>query len=398
MPKLTKRTIDALATPARDLTVFDRDLPGFGLRLKPSGSRSFLVQYRNRGGRTRRLTLGPYGRLTAEEARAMAKKLLAAVDRGEDPSEQRFASLHAPTLEDFAARYMTEYAEKKTRPSSVAENRKLLTKHILPAFGKRKMADISRAEVARFHGSLAATPYQANHALALLSAMFNLAERWGVRADASNPCRHVPRYPERQRHRFLSGEELARLGAVLAEEERQGLAVPVAAVRLLILTGCRLGEILHLSWAEVDFEHHCLRLKDSKTGPKVVPLGAAALELLAAQPRQPDNPYVLPGRWAGGSRNTLHSAWQRIRRLADLPDVRLHDLRHTWASSGVSAGHSLPVLGAILGHRKPATTARYAHLADHPLRAAADQIAGDIAAALNGRPQGGGEVIAFRKP
>ncbi|HVT59306.1 MAG TPA: tyrosine-type recombinase/integrase [Thermoanaerobaculia bacterium] len=397
MPKLTKRTIEALATPTRDLTIFDRDLPGFGLRLKPSGSRSFLVQYRNRAGRTRRLTLGAYGRLTADEARAMAKQLLAAVERGEDPSEQRFASLRAPTLEEFAARYLADYAETKKKPSSVAEDRKLLGV-ILPVFGKRKMADISRAEVARFHGSLAATPYQANHALALLSAMFNLAERWGVRPDASNPCRHVPRYPERQRHRFLSGEELARLGAVLAEEERQGLAVPVVAVRLLILTGCRLSEILHLAWAEVDFEHHCLRLKDSKTGPKVVPLGAAALELLAALSRLPDNPYILPGRWAGGSRNTLHSAWQRIRKLADLADVRLHDLRHTWASSGVSAGHSLPVLGAILGHRKPATTARYAHLADHPLRAAADQIAGDIAAALNGRPPGGGEVIAFRKP
>jgi integrase len=395
VPKLTKRGIEALGTPARDLTVFDDDLAGFGLRLKPSGSRSYLIQYRNRGGRTRRLTLGPYGRLTPQEARDLAVQLLAAVDRGEDPSEQRFAALRAPTLEEFAERYLAEHAATKKKPSSVTADRKLLRRFILPAFGKRKMGDISRAEVARLHASLASTPYQANRVLALLSWMFNLAERWGLRPEASNPCRHVARYRENQRHRFLSGEELARLGGVLANAERQGLAVPVAAVRLLMLTGCRLGEVLHLRWSEVDVEHRCLRLTDSKTGPKVVPLGAAALELLASLPRQPDNPYVLPGRRSGGPRNTLQSAWQHLRRLADLPEVRLHDLRHTFASRGVAAGHGLPVLGAILGHHKPATTARYAHLADDPLRAAADDIAGEIAAALNGRP--GGEVIAFRK-
>jgi integrase len=382
VPKLTKRAIEALGIPARDVTIFDDDLAGFGLRLKPTGSRSFLIQYRNRGGRTRRLTIGAYGRLTPQQARAMAVQLLAAVDRGEDPSEQRFASLHAPTLEEFAARYIEDHAEKKKKASSVGEDRKLLRRYLLPAFGKRKMADISRAEVARLHGGLAATPYQANRVLALLSWMFNLAERWGVRPDGSNPCRHVPRFREHQRHRFLSDDELARLGATLTEAEQQGLAVPVAAVRLLLLTGCRLSEILRLSWAEVDFDHHFLRLKDSKTGPKVVPLGAAALALLSTLPRLPDNPFVLPGHRLGAHRGTLQSAWQHLRRLADLPDVRLHDLRHSWASMGVSAGHGLPVLGAILGHQKPATTARYAHLADHPLRAAADHIAGEMAAAL----------------
>jgi integrase len=284
----------------------------------------------------------------------------------------------------------------KKKPRSVAGDRRMLRDLILPKLGKRKVEDVTRSEISRLHASLQKTPYQANRVLALLSKMFSLAERWGVRPDHSNPCRHVQKFRERKRTRFLSGEELARLGAELAASEGRGLALPVAAFRLLVLTGCRRGEILALRWSEVDLERGCLQLTDSKTGPKVVPLGAAAVALLAALPRDGGNPYVLPGEKPGTHLTDIGKAWQRLRRRAGLRDVRLHDLRHSFASVGAAAGLGLPILGAILGHQQPSTTARYAHLADDPLRAAADRISAEIAAALGGQP--GGEVIPFKKP
>ncbi len=230
-------------------------------------------------------------------------------------------------------------------------------------------------------------PIQANRTLALLSKMFGLAERWGLRPPGSNPCRGIDRFPEKRRERFLSGGEIARLGAVLEEEEPHETFV-VLAIRLLLLTGARRDEVLTLRWADVDFERSALRLPDSKTGAKVIPLGPAALALLAMAPRLEGNPYVIPGRRVGGRLVGLQRPWARIRERAGLGDVRLHDLRHSFASVGAAAGLGLPILGAILGHRNHATTARYAHLDDDPRRTAATRISDEIAAALSGRAAG----------
>ena len=386
MPKLTKKLVDSLKTTGRDHNVFDSELPGFGIRIKPSGAKSYFIQYRNRAGRTRKLTLGRHGILTPAEGRAMARDKLAEIRKGADPSEDRQTTLRAPTLREFADRYLSEHAEAKKRPRSVAEDRRMLQSFILPGLGKRKLADISRGDVQQLHHELKATPYQANRVLALLSKMLNLAEKWGVRPDGSNPCRHVERYREQRRERFLSAAELARLGEVLAEAEADGSEPlgAVAAIRLLILTGCRRNEILELQWEQVDFERGLLWFEESKTGRKVVPLGAAALELLSTLPRLDGNPYVIFGGKDGGRLVDLHWPWARMRKRAGLEDVRLHDLRHSFASVGASAGLSLPIIGKLLGHTQAATTQRYAHLAADPVKQAADRISSEIAAAMNG--------------
>ena len=280
---------------------------------------------------------------------------------------------------------MQEHAQAKKKPLSIREDRRLLERVILPELGARKLGDIQREDVARLHHDLRKTPYQANRALALLSRMFNLAEAWGLRPDHSNPCRHVTKFKEKRRERWLDQEELGRLGAVLTELEQSHSETlsAIYAVRLLILTGARVSEILALKWAHIDWEQRSLRLPDSKTGAKTIYLSAPAIDTLSAIPRAEGNEHVIVGGREGAALADLEKPWQRIRIAAGLADVRLHDLRHSFASHAVRDGWSLPMIGGLLGHRETATTARYAHLAVGPLRQANDAIGDGIAAALN---------------
>lgn len=380
--KVTKRTVDAVVVPAEgEVNIWDSEVPGFSLRVRSTGSKTYVVEYRNSAQRKRRVTLGRHGRLTVEQARDLARQVLAAVACGEDPAEERQERLSAPTFDDLASRYLEQHAGPKKKASSTAADARVLRLYVLPSFGHRKVAEIGLKDIAKLHNAMRSKPIQANRTLSLLSKMFTLAERWGLRLPNSNPCRGIDRYPEKRRERFLSGAELARLGEVLDEEQHQEPFL-VLAIRLLLLTGARRDEVLTLRWSQVDFERSCLRLPDSKTGAKVIPLGPTALELLATAPRLEGNPFVIPGRRAGGRLVGVHRPWVRIREKAGLGDVRLHDLRHSFASVGAGAGLGLPVLGAILGHHHPATTARYAHLADDPRREAAARISDEIAAAL----------------
>ena len=389
--KLTKRVVDAATYQGScndgawtRYVLWDDDLHGFGLRVYPSGRKVFVLSYRAKGQK-RLATIGPYGVLTVDEARQKASRLLYAVGEGADPVEEKREYRREPTLTEFAARYLEQHGPKK-KASSLLSDRRLLDRHILPRLGQRKVRDLDRVDVTRLHHEMRATPILANRALALVSKMMNLAEAWGVRPDGTNPVRHVDRYAERPKERYLSPAELTRLGEALRAVEATGEEHPSAllAIRLLALTGARRNEILELMWSSVDFDRAELVLADSKTGPKRIPLPTAALKLLKEAPRVTGNPYVCPGERDGGHFIGLQRPWDRIRTLAGLAGVRLHDLRHTHAATGVSAGLALPLVGKLLGHTHAATTQRYAHLRDDPVRAAAERVAGEIGASLDG--------------
>jgi integrase len=395
--KITKRLLDSLQPPASgEVKVWDTELRGFVVRVRASGRRWFAVEWM-RERRTRRLSLGEFGPVTVEQARERARDLLGRVAHGEDPATERADERTAPTVADLARRYLEEHAGPKKKPASIEADERMLRLYVLPALRRRKVAAVGLKEISDLHHSLKAKPVQANRVLALVSKMLNLAETWGLRPLHSNPCPRIARYRESKRERFLSGAELRRLGEALSAVERDRSEDPAAvlAIRLLLLTGARRDEILDLRWEDVDLATGTLNLPDSKTGKKSIPLGPAAAEVLAAAPRLEGSRYVIPGRRLEGRFVGLQRPWARIRERAGLEGVRLHDLRHSFASVGVAANLGLPVLGAILGHRHPATTARYAHLDDDPRRAAAARISGEIAAALNGRPAA--EVIPFKK-
>jgi integrase len=384
--KLTKRTVESLKARKKDYIVFDEELPGFGVRVMPSGKRFFLIQYR-RHGRTRRVMIGHFGPVTAENARRAATRMLGQVRGGDgDPAALRDAERRSTTVKEFGQRFLTEHVAVRCKPSTQYEYRRAVELVITPFFGLQRVRSITTADVAELHGSLAHTPYKANRVLGVLSKMMNLSELWGLRDRHTNPCEDIQKYPERKRERFLSGPELQRLGCALSAAEAEGTESrhAVAAFRLLLLTGCRLSEIQTLEWKYVDLDAGELRLPDSKTGAKTVHLGGAAVDVLRALPPSVDNPFVIVGRKGGQHLTDLQHPWRRIRKAADLEDVRIHDLRHTFASGGLAVGEGLPIIGKLLGHTQVQTTARYAHLAADPVKQAADKIAARLAAALLG--------------
>lgn len=381
MPKLTKRFVDNLAIRETDYITFDSEVGGFAVRVFPSGRKSYLIQYRS-GGRTRRLAIGKHGTVATDEARKEALRRLGEVAKGEDPSHTRNQRLRAPSVAAMCERYLDEHARVHCKPNTARNYGLLIGNHIKPAPGMFKVADIKRSDIADFHHSMRDTPYQANRALATLSKMFNLAELWGLRADGSNPCRLVPKFKEKAKERYLSQGELMRLGQVFSEAIRNGTESPfvVAAYQLLLMTGCRMSEIQTLKWEYVTSTH--LELPDSKTGARRIPFSADAHAVLASLPRTLGNPYVIEGRWPNTHNTDLQHPWQRLRKAAGLEDVRIHDLRHTYASMAVTNGIDLLTVGKILGHSNYQTTERYAHLADEAIRSASDRVSGMMAGAI----------------
>ena len=398
--KITKRSVDALKLADRVETVFwDPELKGFGVRMQRGGVKSYILHYRaghGRGAPLRKLTIGRHGSpWTPKTARDEAKRLLGLVAHGVDPAADKMARKQAPTMAELAERFLAEHVEAKRKASTAIEYRRLLDKIILPALGKRKVADVTRADVTKLHHANRAAPYQANRVLAVLSKLFNLAERWGLRPDHSNPCRHIEKFDERKRERMLSPAELARLGDTLGTYD--GSPYTVAAVKLLVFTGARLGEVLGLRWEWIDFERAEARLPDSKSGAKTLHLPPPALAVLGELPRLDGNPHVIAGAKEGAALVNLEKPWRAIRRMAELEDVRLHDLRHAFASIAASSGMSLPIIGKMLGHTQAATTARYAHLASDPVKEAAATVAGRIAEAMERTVTGAPETTKLER-
>jgi integrase len=330
------------------------------------------------------MSLGSSTVLTCEQARSRAIAIIAAARSGDDPAAKRDAGRSAITVRELAERFDKEHIAIRIKASTANEYRRNLRRFILPALGQLSVTEVTRADVAKFHHDLRHIPYQANRCLEVVSKMFNLAEMWGLRPDGSNPRKHITKYPEEKRQRFLSTAELRRVGEVLREMECERLELPSAilAVRLLIFTGCRLNEIMKLKWEHVDFADRVLRLPDSKTGAKLVHLGQPAIELLQAVPQIKENPWVITGTLEGNRLSDLQPFWQRVRARAGLKDARIHDLRHTFASTAVASGQGLPMIGKLLGHTQVQTTARYAHLAADPVRSAADSVASSLQQAL----------------
>jgi len=357
------------------------------------------VQYRlgGRKGRTRRVTIGQHGHVTPNFARDEAKRLLGAIATGRDPAAERDKAKADKSVAAVFDQFLDEHVRPKLKASTAEGYQRVARLYVLPSLGRYPIGEVKRTDIARLHHEMRSKPYQANSTLAMLSKFFGWAEKHGLRPDGSNPCRHVEKYPEERRERFLSQAEFGRLGEALREAELEKTCSPwiIAAIRLLALTGARRNEILTLRWEHVSNEHQRLLLRDSKTGRKGIPLNPPALAVLHDIPRLENNPYVICGQKAGRHLVNLEKPWRRIRAAAKLDDVRLHDFRHSFASVGASGGQSLVIIGKMLGHSQPATTARYAHLADDPVKAASDAVGRHIAAAMDSGTSG--EVVAFAK-
>jgi integrase len=418
--KITKRVVDAAQNRSATYLIRDSEVKGFALVVTPAGAKSYAVDYRmgsGRGAPKRRLTIGKHGSpWTPEMARAEAKRLLAEVAAGRDPAAKRQGERNALTIGDLIDLYLAEGAGHK-KASTLKADRGRIEHHLRPLLGKLRADRVGRAEVERMRNAIVAGKTAqriaggekrrpgsvavggkgaAAQCVALVSSIYAFAIGRGLCVD--NPARGVKKAQVRKVERFLSEAELARLADALElETEKSGNPYPPAAIKLLLLTGCRKSEIVNLRWDHVDFERECLRLPDSKSGAKVVYLNAPARALLRELPRLAASPRVIPAMRAESAAPAIDKVWSRVRKTAELSDVRLHDLRHSFASVGAIGGLSLPVIGALLGHKHSTTTARYTHLSADPLRAANEAVGARIEAAMRrGRkPSQSAEVVSL---
>jgi integrase len=409
--RITKRVLDQATSRERPYFLWDGQLKGLGARIDPSGAKTFVVRYRPKtfgpNGPKRFMTIGRYGVVTAEQARDRAREILGAVATGEDPAADLAHKRSAQTFAEIADAFLRDHVAAKRKSKTATGYTSLLKTHAIPAFGMRKAETVTRADVARLHNQLADKPYQANRLLAVIGSLYAFAEKQGLTPENYNPARKIEKFPEERRERFLNSEEIERLGIAIRVGETTGIPwasepnTPVskhspkpenqrtwlspdiaAALRLLVFTGARLREILDLQWEHVDLERGLLLLPDSKTGRKTIVLNRAALAVLQNHRRR--GSFVVPGNDPDRPRPDLKKPWFAVCRHAGLEGLRIHDLRHTFASIGAGASLGLPIVGKLLGHSQPQTTARYAHLDADPLVRAANLIGDRIQTALDG--------------
>ncbi len=411
--RITKRTVDALRTTGKEYVRWDGELTGFGVRVRSTGAKSFVAVYRTGGRNTplRRVTIGSVGKIEADKAREEARAIIRSAELGHDHAAERAKARTEPTLAQVCDLYLVEGCDTK-KASTIATDRGRVERHIKSLLGRKRISEITRGDVERFmrdvaKGKTAADERTkprgraiveggkgtATRTVGLLGGIMSFAVSRQLRTD--NPVRGVKRYPDKKGETFLSAADLAKVGAALAELESEG-ANPsaIAVIRLLAFTGARKSEIASLKWSELDIERGYLRLGDSKTGAKVIPIGAPAREVLATWHIIDESPYVFPASSGDGHFQGVERVWAKVRTRAGFPKLRLHDLRHSFASIGLARGDALPIIGAILGHADIKTTSRYAHLADDPVQTAADAISRTIESALSGRSA---EVVSFTR-
>ena len=397
--KLTKKTVDSVYAEGKDVYVWDTEVIGFGLRVKPSGVKSYFIRYRNKHGRSRSHTLGKHGQLTPDKARGLAKIKMGKVAEGHDPSEEKILNLQIISVNELCDLYLKEGCKHK-KTSSIESDTSLIKHHIKPLLGTKSIAAVRRADVERMknsivegktakkekgrkHGRIIVRGGKgaASRAVTLLSTLFTFAMNRDL--VEYNPCRGVKKFSGKKCERFLSETEFKELGEAIKSCENEEHPSAIGMIRMLIFTGCRKSEIMTLKWEYIDWEASCIHLPDSKTGAKTVKLGQPALEILKTQITLKNNPYVFYGEKAGHHFVGLQKVWNKIKeKKPSLHDLRLHDLRHSFASVGVNSGHSLLLVGKLLGHSNTATTARYAHLSDDPVKATVDDITAQIQEAM----------------
>jgi integrase len=397
--RLTKSVVDALVQEAKDYVVWDRDLKGFGLKVTPTGKKIYFAYYRTLSGQQRKPAIGKHGKVTAEEARQIAKRWIAASIAGQDISGERQEARAAPLVRELAEKYLAEYAACFKKPRSYQSDKSNLANHVLPLIGTKKVAEVTRADIeavktairegktamrrrAKYRGRSVTIggPGAANRTISLLSKMMGCAVDWGMRSD--NPALRIKKYPERRKDRFLDSDEICRLVRAFRTAEEQGTetAHVIACLRLLLFTGLRLGEVRDMQWGDLDLNRGTLRIHDSKTGARTVPLNSQATSLLLKHQITKNGPYVIQSA-TGAGRPALGKPWQRIRKLAGIDDsANIHCLRHTFASWAVMGGLSLAQTGALLGHKSSQTTLRYADHLTEAVREYSQRTANLIAA------------------
>src|SRR5262245_27316749 len=403
MERLTQAYVEALESDGRDRFVFDARQSGFAIRVTPSGAKIFTAQ----GyvlGRKRRVTVGYHPQVSVAHARELALQALADMQRGNDPIVERktrasAAKASAMTITQLADKWLADYVRPKLKPHTIRDYQQLLGQHILPALGQLSVAHISRDDVVRLHVAMAKIPRRANYAIATIRALLNFAIDLGLRPPGSNPARGIKSYREYKRERFLSEAEIAKAADAITAAEQKGTVGPhgAAGLRLCLFTGARSGEITAIEWSHIDWQRKLIRLPDSKTNePRTIHLSEPALEVLRGIQRI--GRYVIAGRLPDEPYQNIRRAWIFARELVGLDDVRLHDLRHSYASLAASKGISLQTIGKLLGHRDPQTTARYAHLAADAVAAVNDELGAALSAAIAKGSPSPAKVVKLRRP
>lgn len=348
-------------------------LPGFGLRVSPKGVKTYIVQCRSNGA-THRIKIGRATKITCQEARKSAIQTLGNLSGGENPARDKRQKRKSPFIRDLVSVFISDHVEVRLKVGSQINYLNVLNKHIVPRFGAMKLSDVTSGDIEAMHVALKGKPATGNRAVRVFSKLYNFCDARDLTFGLPNPCRHVEFYKEKRRTRYLDEVELKRLWETLEHVENEGSvsSYAVNAYRLLILTGCRLGEVRTMKWAFLRGRH--VELPDTKTGYRRIPLIDAALRVIRGVIRQEDNEYVFCDNVEGQPIVNLQKSWRRIRVKAGLDDVRIHDLRHTFASQAVMKGMPLALVSRLLGHSKITTTMRYAHLADKELAEATNQI------------------------
>ena len=384
--KISKRIVDAAKPSDARYVIWDTELKGFGVRVQTSGLKTFLVRYRHLG-RRRFLSLGRFGEITPEQARLLAQKAMSKVREGADPADERSQDRAAITVKKLVERFLADHVEQKRKPKTLTDYRSILEGYLVPKHGGKKAQELTRADVARLHLGMKHAPYRANRLLAVIASMYTFGDKHGLTPEDFNPARKIERFPESRRERFLATEELKKLGKAFRELDEGGrFGTAIQALMFLLLTGARLNEVLKLKWSYVDLERGLLLLPDSKTGKKAITLNSASAlileEMKARADKEENGEYVFYGADPAIPRSDLKKPWMAVTATAGLGGLRIHDLRHSFASIGAGAGLGLPIVGKLLGHTQAATTQRYAHLDTDPLRKASDAIGLKIVTAM----------------